>query len=156
MNLDSSTLDVDDPNLSLNYTISPVSDENIAFTKAPSYAQHAFREWPADATSTINAFYSNRTIIATSNCSVFNVVVDLAAQALMPSRIRDKRASIMSAKSTSATSPMQQFPPLKFLTALLSWLLAPLRSKVTSHRTDQVNLSDIQPGSETESGRTEV
>ncbi|MCJ1395636.1 hypothetical protein MMC18_008522 [Xylographa bjoerkii] len=73
LNLVYDNIAVDQPEFSPIEPLTLFSDQNIAYWVAPDYVQHAFLEWPAESTSSTGAFYSNRTILGTSTCAVYDV-----------------------------------------------------------------------------------
>lgn len=62
----------DEPGVSPIAPLTLFSDQNIAYWLYPDYAQHVFLEMPAQSTSS-GAFYSNRTIIGSTNCTSYPV-----------------------------------------------------------------------------------
>ena len=53
--------------------LTPVSEPLYFIDSKNSYLQYVFQETTADSTSTMGYFYSNRSIVATSNCIVYKV-----------------------------------------------------------------------------------
>ncbi|MCJ1479828.1 hypothetical protein MMC13_008514 [Lambiella insularis] len=72
LNLFYDNIPEDQPIISPVEPLTLFSDLNVAYWVAPEYAQHVFLEMPAESIFS-GAFYSNRTIIGSTNCTAYPV-----------------------------------------------------------------------------------